>query len=348
MEMSKEKICYILQFYFDKGKTASYAATKVNNTYGPRTVSNSEAHGWYKRFRSGNFNVEDDEQTGDPITDGDEQTINRRLVVEKIEDYRHTSIKMIAEALRLTGATIHKHAKGAGFKKIHDFWVPHEMSQETVTERISICKSLLQRHEKCSFLHRIVAGDTKWIKYKILKQQEPCSEVGEPAQAVAQPELTAQKALLCIWWDLKGLIHYELLPADQTVNQDLYFQQLTRLKAAVEQKRPWMVNEQGVLYHQDHAKIHTSDMTCQKIRDFQWEFLPHPPHSPDIAPVDYQMFRTMQGQLSNVRLTSREACETWIANFLTNNNETYFNGGIVYLPRKWQRVIEKNGAYLKL
>ena len=28
-----------------------------------------------------------------------------------------------------------------------------------------------------------------------------------------------------------------------------------------------------------------------KIDDFGWEALPHPPYFPDLAPIDYHMFR---------------------------------------------------------
>ena len=39
MDTSKEKIRYILQFFFDKGANASQAAENVNSVYGPDTVT---------------------------------------------------------------------------------------------------------------------------------------------------------------------------------------------------------------------------------------------------------------------------------------------------------------------
>ncbi|GFW39874.1 putative DD34D transposase [Trichonephila clavipes] len=56
---------------------------------------------------------------------------------------------------------------------------------------------------------------------------------GEVAQTVAKPELTARKVLLCIWWDCKGIIYYDLLPYGQTLNSDLYCQ-LDHLKPAID------------------------------------------------------------------------------------------------------------------
>ncbi|GBP61829.1 Glucose dehydrogenase [Eumeta japonica] len=37
-----------------------------------------------------------------------------------------------------------------------------------------------------------------------------------------------------VWWNWRGIIHYELLPSDKTINSDLYCQQLMRLKVQPE------------------------------------------------------------------------------------------------------------------
>ncbi|GFX81796.1 mariner Mos1 transposase [Trichonephila clavipes] len=87
----------------------------------------------------------------------------------------------------------------------------------------------------------------------------------EAAQMAAKPGLTARKVLLCIWWDWKGIIYYELLPYGQTLNSDLYCQQLKHLHLAIEQKRPELANRRGVVFHQDNARAHTSVTTHQKL-----------------------------------------------------------------------------------
>ncbi|GFV67950.1 mariner transposase [Trichonephila clavipes] len=55
---------------------------------------------------------------------------------------------------------------------------------------------------------------------------------------MAKPGLTARKVLLCIWWDWKGISYDELLSYGQTLNSDLYCQQLDLLKLAIDQKWP--------------------------------------------------------------------------------------------------------------
>ncbi|GFW77944.1 putative DD34D transposase [Trichonephila clavipes] len=93
------------------------------------------------------------------------------------------------------------------------------------------------------------------------------NKLGEAAQTVAKPGLTARKVLLCIWWDWRIIIYYELLPYGQTLNPDLYCQQLDSLKLAIDQKPLELANRRGVVFHKDNARSLTTVVTRQKL----WE-----------------------------------------------------------------------------
>jgi len=55
MEINKEKIRYILQYYYDKNKNAAQACEKICAIYSEDTLSKSVARKWFTRFRAGNF-----------------------------------------------------------------------------------------------------------------------------------------------------------------------------------------------------------------------------------------------------------------------------------------------------
>ena len=81
---------------------------------------------------------------------------------------------------------------------------------------------LLERHKKKSFLHRIVTGDEKWIHYDNPKRKKSFGKPGQPAKLTAKPNIHGAKVMLCIWWDQKGVLYYELLKPGETINGERY------------------------------------------------------------------------------------------------------------------------------
>jgi len=49
----------------------------------------------------------------------------------------------------------------------------------------------------------------------------------------------------------------------------------------------------GVVFHQDNARPHVSLTTRQKLLQFGWDVLPHPPYSLDIALSNSYLFRSL-------------------------------------------------------
>ncbi|GFX88381.1 mariner Mos1 transposase [Trichonephila clavipes] len=167
----------------------------------------------------------------------------------------------------------------------------------------------------------MLTGDEKWVTYDNIVRNRLLSKRGEAAQTVAKPGLTSWKVLLCIWRDWKGIICYELLPYDQTLNSDLYCQELDRLKLVIDQKRPELANRRGVALHQDNAWPHTSVVTRQKFWKLDLEVLMHLPYSPYMAPSDYHLFLAFQNFLSDKKLGSREDCENRLLEVFTNKDQ---------------------------
>ncbi|GFW44661.1 histone-lysine N-methyltransferase SETMAR [Trichonephila clavipes] len=126
----------------------------------------------------------------------------------------------------------------------------------------------------------------------------------------------------------------ELLPYGQTLNSDIFCEQLDRLKLAIDQKRPELSNRRGVVFYQDNASPDTSVVTLQKLWELGWEVLMHPPYSPDLAPSDYHLFLTLQNFLSDKKLGSRADCENLFLDFFANKTQDFYDTGITKLPLK--------------
>ena len=93
-------------------------------------------------------------------------------------------------------------------------------------------------------------------------------------------------------------MYYELLQPNQTINAECYCAQLDNLKTALQTQRPELMNRKGVIFHHDNAWPHTALMTQHKLKELNWEVLRHPAYSPDLAPSDFHLFKSLQNYLN--------------------------------------------------
>ena len=100
-------------------------------------------------------------------------------------------------------------------------------------------------------------------------------KAGEGAEPVAKAGLHPMKVLLCVWWDCREIIHFELFRHGETIMADKYCEQLTRLDAAIREKRPDLANRKGVIFHHDNARPHVAQQTLQKLKELKWEIRTH-------------------------------------------------------------------------
>ncbi|GFW01258.1 histone-lysine N-methyltransferase SETMAR [Trichonephila clavipes] len=121
---------------------------------------------------------------------------------------------------------------------------------------------------------------------------------------------------------------------------NLYCQQLDRLKLAINQKWLELVNRRCTVFHQDNVRPHTSVVTLQKLWKLDWEVLMHPPYSPGLTPSDYHLFLALQNFLSDKKLGSREDCENLLPEFFANKDQDFYERGITKVPLKWPQVIQ--------
>ena len=161
-----------------------------------------------------------------------------------------------------------------------------------------------------------------------------------------KPEIHRKKVMLCVWWDMKGIIYYELLEPKQTVTANLYSQQLIRLSEALEKKRPFGgKGKRKVILLHDNARPHVAKTTWATIENLGWEVLPHPAYSPDLAPSDYHLFRSMEHFFREKSYTDLQSIKKDVTQFFELKPEKFYESGIRQLPLRWQKVIDNDGNY---
>ncbi|KAG5324977.1 MOS1T transposase, partial [Pseudoatta argentina] len=70
-------------------------------------------------------------------------------------------------------------------------------------------------------------------------------------------------------------------------------------------------HDKVIMLH-DNARPHVAKPVKTYLETLKWKVLPHPPYSPDIAPSDFHLFRSMAHGLADRRFHSYEEAQEWI------------------------------------
>ncbi|KAG5305838.1 MOS1T transposase, partial [Pseudoatta argentina] len=217
-------------------------------------------------------------------------------------------------------------------------WVPYELKPRDVERRFGTCELLLQRQKRKGFLHRIVTGDEKWIHYDNPKRRKSWGKPGHASTSSAKPNIHGSKLLV-------GSAGCNLL---STITGDRYRLQLMRLSRALKEKRPLYAqrHDKVILLH-DNARPHVAKPVKTYLETLKWEVVPHPPYSPDIAPSDFHLFRSMAHGLADRRFHSYEEAQKWIDSWIASKDMSFFRRGIHVLPERREKVVSSDGQYFK-
>ncbi|GFU94754.1 histone-lysine N-methyltransferase SETMAR [Trichonephila clavipes] len=175
-----------------------------------------------------------------------------KKITEIVEVDRNIRSRSITQELNILHKTVLSHLRKVGFKKKLDVWVSHH--QKNMIDRISICEALAKRKKSTHFLSGWRLGMRNESHTAILCENDRGQSAG------------------------------------QTLNSDIYCQQLDCLKLVTDQKRPELAKRRGVVFHQDKASAHTAVVTHQKHWELDWKVLMHPPYSPNLEPNDFTTF----------------------------------------------------------
>lgn len=66
-------------------------------------------------------------------------------------------------------------------------------------------------------------------------------------------------------WDYKKFLQFQLLPRNLTINLNVYVQQLSKLRNAIQEEKQALANHEAVVFQLDNAKPHTSLGSRQKL-----------------------------------------------------------------------------------
>jgi len=240
MSVTKSEIRACLYYEFKRGCTAAETTRRINEVFGEDSCSYECAKKWFQQFKNGRINLEDEPRSGRPLADIDDD------ILKAIQNNPRATLEELSLDISCSLPTIWNHLKRLGFTKKMDQIVPHDLSDFQRKQRVAICSSLIVRNQNESVLERLITVDEKWVLYNNSRRSsswvKPCQNCGQSPKPNVHP-----KVLLSVWWSASGIIYWECLEPGQTINANVYCQQIDRVHAALLTKQPSLINRKGVI-----------------------------------------------------------------------------------------------------
>lgn len=238
-----------------------------------------------------------------------------------------------------------------GLSKVCARWVPKLLAPEQRDERVRQCQVLqiLLEDYGENFWRRIVTVDETWLPYynpETKAQSKVWVAAGEPPPLKARVTASVGKVMVTVFWDCEGIILVDYLQQGATINADRYIQSLDLLHKELVKSRPGKLHARILLQH-DNARPHTARRTLDAIRQKNWEILPHPPYSPDLAPSDFFLFGPMKDSLRGQKFPDEKSLRSALKTWIKGQPKEWFESGLKKLPERWHKCVITDGDYVE-
>jgi len=88
---------------------------------------------------------------------------------------------------------------------------------------------------------------------------------------------------------------------------------------------------------------HSARTTLEKLQQFWWEVLPHPPYIPDLSPCDCHVFKPMKKAQENHHFDMDAGVQEPITLWFHGQPQDFYRHGVDRLMKLWDACL--HGAY---
>ena len=325
-------------FYdFKKGLTYKQCFDSMQECFGDQCPSESSISFWFREFKRGRTDFEDEPRSGRPSEAATPENAER--LRQLVETDRRVTMLQIQHHLNIGSAAaqklIHDHL---GLTKRSARWVPHNLTDEQRQARVDWCHFMLCKFNNGASRQTdlIITGDETWIyDYDPETQIQSATWCfpGEPSPAKVRRTRSVGKRMVAVFFNKFGLVAAVPLQERRTVNAIWYttvclpkvFQTLKNQRSGTASRNLRSTTSvRGVLLHHDNASSHTAAETLDFLEAEGVQLVTHPPYSPDLAPCDFWLFPKVKEQLRGRRFSSdSEALEAMDAALANLTEDSY-------------------------
>ena len=340
----------VIRFLLLEVENATNIHKRLSNVYGKSSPSYSTVASWVSEFKRVRKDLNGEPRPGRPVSQSTAENVDKvhQLVLEN----RKISIECIVQETGLSTGTVHTILhEHLSMSKVCARWVPKMLTPDMKATRVNTSSVLLSLYNVNpeNFLSRVVTGDETWVYYYDPPSKFESMEwkhAGSPRTKKFKVSRTTKKVMATVFWDTDGVIHIDYLPRGTTMNGQYYADLLVRLRESIKEKRRGKIRR-GVLLQQDNAPVHSSKVAMQSVRDCEFELLPHPPYSPDLAPSDFFLFSKLKKELRGQRYDDDDELMLAVEGFCKGHDSAFYREGLEALPRRWTKCIESQGDYVE-
>ena len=340
----------VIKYLNLKGLTPNEISSDMKVVLGDDAPSYATIYRWIAEFQRGRESIEDAHRSGRPVeacTEGNVQHVNDVLMTD-----RRLTVRYVAECLKLSyGTTHHIITNILGYNKVCARWVPRMLMPENKQARLTTSRDNLRQYntDPAKFLRRYVTMDETWAHHfdpETKLQSKQWKHATSPPPVKFRKIASAGKVMASVFWDSEGILMIDYLERGKTVTGVYYADQIRKLRAAIKEKRRGKLCH-GVLLHHDNAPAHTSAVAKATVQECGFQLLNHLPYSPDLAPSDYHMFRSLKDSLRGQTFDSDEEVIHAINGWFEQQDKKFFMDGVKSLAHRWEKCVALEGDYIE-
>jgi hypothetical protein len=146
--------------------------------------------------------------------------------------------------------------------------------------------------EQLDVLKNVITCDEMWIfQYDLeIKRRSTCWKTQLHRECKKAWMIKSNvKAMMIIFFNIRGVIFIEWVRGGQMANQKYYLEVLTKLWERVKKRRPELWKKKSWILYQGNVPAHSTLVMKQFLADKCIIVLQHPLYLPDLGPCDFYL-----------------------------------------------------------